>query len=350
MAQFSGRSGVTATAATCTAVTDFRDLILPFLAPSLRGKCADILAGSLPGLEEIRIRCGRPLMAITGNGDFFITPQGAISQSPVHAYLPDREDLNRSLQLLGQGSAYALEEQLRSGYITIPGGHRVGLCGKAIVDSGRIVRLIDISGLNYRLARAIKGLADPIMRYLVVGGRPLHTLIVSPPRAGKTTLLRDIVRQWSTGIPKIGFAGVKVGLVDERSEVAACYGGVPQMDVGVRTDILDSCPKAEGILLLIRSMSPQVIATDELGGHKDIEAVEELINAGASLLTTAHGNSMQDLVGRPGLARLMEWKVFERYIFLGRSLGIGTVENLTDRSLNSLITGKLVLRPGSEEP
>lgn len=330
-------------------MTDFRDLVQPFLAPSLRGKCSDILSGSLPGLEEIRIRCGRPLMAITGNGDFFITPQGAISQNPLHAYLPDREDLDRSLQLLGQGSAYALEEQLRSGYITLPGGHRVGLCGKTVVDSGRVVRLINISGLNYRLARALKGLADQIARYVVVGGKPVHTLIVSPPRAGKTTLLRDLVRQLSTGIAKLGVPGVKVGLVDERSEVAACYGGVPQMDVGVRTDILDSCPKAEGILMLIRSMSPQVIATDELGGRKDIEAVEELISAGASLITTAHGSSPEDLRARPGLAKLMEWKVFDRYIFLGRSLGIGTVEDVTNRDLGSLITGtgKFVLRPGT---
>ena len=325
--------------------TDFRDAIQPFLAPSLREKCATVLAGSVPGLEEIRIRCGRPLMAIGGNGDFFITPQGTISQSPAQAYLPDREDLDRSLQLLGQGSAYALEEQLRSGYITLPGGHRVGLCGKTLVESGRVMRLINISGLNYRLARAIKGLADPITRYIVVGGKPAHTLIVSPPRAGKTTLLRDLVRQFSIGIAELGFPGVKVGLVDERSEVAACYGGVPQMDVGFRTDVLDSCPKAEGILMLIRSMSPQVIATDELGGRKDIEAVEELISAGVSLFTTAHGSDPEDLRGRPGLAALMEWKVFERYIFLGRSLGIGTVENLTDRNLGSLINDKFVLRP-----
>lgn len=324
---------------------DFREAILPCLAPALRGPCGDILGGSVDGLEELRIRCGRPLMGVAGAGDFFIDSKGRICHSPGEAYTPSRDDMDRTVQILAQGSAYALEEQLRQGFLTLPGGHRAGLAGRALLEGGRMLRLTDISGLNIRLARAIPGLADPVLPLIIERARVLHTLIVSPPRGGKTTLLRDVVRQVSAGVPSLGLAGQKVGLVDERSEVAACLHGIPQVDVGPRTDVLDACPKADGIIMLIRSMSPQVVATDELGGQRDVDAVEDLINAGATLIATAHGRTVDDLRARPGLARLLEWKVLQRFVFLGRSLGVGTLERVTDGHLRDITSQPTIARP-----
>lgn len=320
--------------------------ILPYLAPSLRPPCSPALSGHLPAIEELRIRCGLPLMAVSGEGDFYLAPDGSVSRAAGRAYLPGREDLERTMQLLAQGSVYAIEEELRQGYLTLPGGHRVGLAGRALLDGGRIMRLTDISSLNFRVARAVPGMADRLIPGLVKApGQIAHTLLVSPPRAGKTTLLRDVVRQLSTGIARIHLAGFKVGLVDERSEVAASYHGIPQNDVGPRTDVLDACPKAEGIRMLIRSMSPQVVATDELGGERDLTAVEELINAGVTLITTAHGSCLEEIQTRPGLMRLLEWKVFGRIAFLGRSLGVGTLERLVDEDSRDLLTHPVLLRP-----
>ena len=161
-------------------------------------------------------------------------------------------------------------------------------------------------------------------------------MILSPPQMGKTTLIRDLARQLSNGFP--GFSGVKVGIVDERSEIAGCYQGIPQNDVGVRTDILDGCPKATGIIMLIRSMSPNVIITDEIGKPKDVMAIEDALNAGITIITTAHSHGLEDARRRPILKSLLENNVFQRIMVLGNSLGTGTLEKVYD-----LIEGKELL-------
>jgi len=150
-------------------------------------------------------------------------------------------------------------------------------------------------------------------------------------------MLRDLIRQISSGIPRLGFPGLTVGLVDERSEIAGCYRGIPQRDVGIRTDVLDGCPKAIGMMMLLRSMSPQVIATDEIGRREDVDALEEVLNAGVKILTTAHGSSLADLSERPVLSNLIRSKIFERFVILGRSRGVGTIEDIIDgKSYRSL--------------
>lgn len=159
-----------------------------------------------------------------------------------------------------------------------------------------------------------------------------HTLIVSPPRGGKTTLLRDIIRQLSNGEEKKKMPGVTVGVVDERSELAGSYQGVPQNDLGMRTDVLDGCPKAEGMEMLIRSMSPAVVAVDELGRKEDFKAVESVIHSGCKVIATAHGNSIEDVIHQPYFERLVRRRVFERYIFLDKGEHAGTILGIYDRN------------------
>ncbi|NLA26175.1 MAG: stage III sporulation protein AA [Firmicutes bacterium] len=282
-------------------------------------------------LEEIRLRLGRPLALRGRRGDCFLGESGEAA-SAAEAYRPQRSDLERALQLISSSSLYAFAEELRSGYITIPGGHRVGLCGQAVVEGGRVVRLKHITGLNYRVARQIRGVARPYIRFFLDERRRrvCHTLLVAPPRGGKTTFLRDLARCLSSGARESGLAGFNVAVVDERSEIAGSFQGMPQLDVGERTDVLDACPKAEGMMLLLRSMGPEIIVTDEIGRPEDAAAIEEVIHAGVSVVATAHGSSLEELRARPALRRLLDEAVFEKALLLGCSRGPGTVEQLCD--------------------
>lgn len=212
----------------------------------------------------------------------------------------------------------------------------MGVTGKVILDGNRIRGMKYISCINVRLAHEIKGCAEAVMPYIQTREQIMHTLIVSPPRCGKTTLLRDIIRQMSNGWGNI--SGVTVGVVDERSELAGCYQGIPQNDLGMRTDILDGCPKAEGMQMLIRSMSPVVVAVDELGKEEDFKAVESVIHCGCRLIATAHGDSVEETLSQPFFRKLWEAKVFQRYIFLGRHDRAGIVEGIYDGNGKCLCT------------
>lgn len=268
-------------------------------------------------LQEIRLRTGKPLLFMLAGREYFLSPAGMASRKPEYAYLTDGEDIRRTMEYLGQYSLYAYEEELRQGFLTVQGGHRVGVSGKIILENNRVKGISHISGINIRFSHQIMGCADQVMPFVVSRGRVCHTLLISPPRCGKTTLLRDLIRQISNGSPY--FPGCTVGVVDERSELGGSYLGVPQNDLGIRTDVLDGCPKAEGMMMLIRSMSPAVVAVDELGDYEDIHAIEMTLHSGCKLLATVHGSSLEDLQKKPLLERLMKESTFERYILLKNS-------------------------------
>lgn len=296
------------------------------------------IPAELSGLQEIRLRINGPLLlryrgreyAVSENGRLISTegrdPAQAHMDGPVH-YCTKKE-LQETMEYLSGYSLYAYEDELRQGFLTIPGGHRVGVAGKMILEQGRIRSIRYISFLNVRLSHQVKGCADSVLPYVTEEGEICNTLIISPPCCGKTTLLRDMVRQISNGTDYC--RGKTVGVVDERSEIGGAYQGLPQNDLGIRTDLLDCCPKAEGMMLLIRAMAPQVVAVDEIGDYRDIEAMESVLHCGCRLIATVHGNSVEDIRRKPLLQKLMLEHVFGRYIVLDAKKQTGSIQGIYD--------------------
>jgi stage III sporulation protein AA len=313
--------------------------IYPILPSKLVTMIRAVPIAQLASLTEIRLRINKPLLLVLSNTDIIVNSLGRVINNYEEAYLCNQDDVHKTLQLISKNSLYAFEQELRMGFLTIDGGHRVGLAGQAIIDTGNVKTLKNISSVNIRIAREVIGSADKIMPYIMtLGGHVLNTLIVSPPRCGKTTILRDLIRQISTGSRV--YRGLQVGVVDERSEIAACKNGISTVDLGVRTDVLDSCPKAIGMLMLIRSMAPAVVATDELGRAEDIHAVQEALNAGVSVLTTVHGNEINDLLHRPYVGELLAQRYFHRYIVLSDIPCVGTIEKIIDGKNNNILWNK----------
>lgn len=300
------------------------------LSPQLQELVSEGLQPFVGEIEEIRLRVKRPVLFRVGTKEMTVTAQKKFTLQLEQGYIITKEDLEKTVQILSQNSLYAWEDEFKNGYLTIPGGHRIGFVGRGVLEQGYLKTLKDLSGINYRIGRQILGCADDVLPYLVKREQIDHTLIISPPQCGKTTLLRDLVRQISTGIPELLFPGVNVGLVDERSEIAGMYQGEPQFQIGLRTDVLDACPKAQGMMMLIRSMSPGVIATDEIGKNEDVEALYHALQAGVKVITTVHGSSFEEIKARPNLQALINWRFFEKIIVLSRRKGVGTLEMILD--------------------
>jgi len=292
----------------------------------------------MSGLEELRLKPNEPPLCRFHRDEAFVGCDGGLyTEAAEAAGVFTAESMRKTILLLTDSSFYALEEELRRGYITLPGGHRVGITGRAVLEKGTVKTIKDISGVNIRLARHIPGIAVEILPYLFdKQGILQQTLLVAPPKAGKTTMLRDIACLLSEGVYG---EPMTVGIVDERSELAASRNGVPQLPIGIRSDVLDGCPKAEGLMMLLRSMSPQVLICDEIGRPEDAMAINEAAHAGVKVITSAHGNDADELKKRPALAQLMADAAFTRIIFLSRRMGPGTVEAVYDEQLRPLTRG-----------
>lgn len=286
-------------------------------------------------LQEIRMRINSPLMIRQRGKEYKLTEEGKLLRcngneqyEKENIHYVDRCELMETMEYIAGYSLYAYEDELRQGFLTIQGGHRVGVAGKILMEEGKVRSIRYISFLNIRLAHQVEGCADKVMPFIVENGEVCHTLIISPPCCGKTTLLRDVIRQISNG--NAWCEGKNVGVVDERSEIGGAYQGVPQNDLGIRTDLLDCCPKAEGMMMLIRSMSPEVVAVDEIGDYGDIKAIESVLNCGCRLIATVHGSSVEDIEKKPLLQKMVKEHVFDRYIILNGKKKIGSVWGIFD--------------------
>ena len=281
-----------------------REEILHIMPTGLRGFMKDGLKGAADP-EEIRIRIGQAPEVRCANRSIWLP------------YTITAEDLEEMLTFISGYSVYAYEEEIRQGYLTIAGGNRIGFAGETRLVDGRVDRMTHICFLNIRIAAERKGCAKELLPFLFEEGEFLNTLLIAKPGAGKTTFLRDCVRMLSDG--EAGRDGKKVCVIDERSEIAASHLGVPQNDVGRRTDVLDGCPKQEGMRMAMRSMSPEIIGIDELGGKEDAKAVEEMILSGCKILGTMHGSCVEHSMQTAGMKRMYRKKLFARYVLLNKT-------------------------------
>lgn len=296
--------------------------ILPKNIRDLLEKTVDI-----DKLQEIRLKVNRPLYVYSNN-----------NEKSFH-YKASLEEMKYVLQKISNYSIYAFEDEIKQGYITIKGGHRVGLCGTVVTENNIIKTIKNIVSINIRVAREVIDCSKEILPYMIEENNVLNTIIISPPKCGKTTILRDICRILSTGSSSLKLTGKNITVVDERSELGACYNGIPQMNIGDRTDVLDNCPKSQGIIMAIRSMSPQIIICDEIGTSSDMESIIAALNSGVNLITTIHGFDVEDLYKRPVFREIMENGVFKRAIVLSNRKGVGTIECVYDFTKRGEIRG-----------
>ena len=297
-------------------------------ANALCGKIGDCLHALPPEVknsaQEIRLRAGRPVSLCCTGGIYFLGMSGRLTRCPAEECLTaTKEDLDGSFKNICGYSVYSHENEIRNGYITVYGGHRVGICGTAVFKDGNVCGMKDISSINVRVAREVIGCADAIMAELkssLSGG----LLLAGAPSSGKTTILRDIARQLSCGE---NGESKKVTVVDERGEIAGTYLGVPQNDLGPCCDVLDGYPKAGGIMQAIRALSPQFIVCDELGTQAEASAVEQSLNAGAAVVASIHAGSIEELLKRRQAAGLLRTGAFENIVMLGGKVP-GTVSGI----------------------
>ena len=279
------------------------EIVLEYLPVIIRNKIEPVLNAPI---EELRLRTNKPLIIKIGQ------------ENQIIDYIIKQQEILQAFERICENSVYSYRRQICDGYITIRGGNRVGIVGSAVVDNGQVININYISSLNFRIARQEIGCSNFIIEDIIDEHNKsiYNTLIISPPGCGKTTLLRDIVRNISNGITEIGFRGKNVGVADERGEIAAMYKGIPQNDIGIRTDVIDNMPKPEAMRILVRSMCPDVIACDEIGSIEDINAIDYAMCSGVKGIFTAHARNIDEVNQNPEISKLLNKHIFERIILL----------------------------------
>lgn len=305
----------------------------------LRGYLEALPMEQWKDVNEIRLRAGTPVMICLKGEYRYLNDDTDHTKGALKAVT--QQDLKSILELATRNSVFMHQEDIKKGFVTIREGVRIGICGRVLMKNGDISNIYEISSLNVRISREYPGCALPLMKYIVDrDGNIANTLVISPPMCGKTTVLRDICRLLSDGYtPGPIPGGVNVGLVDERSEIASCVNGVPQRNVGKKTDIYDDCPKVLGMNMIIRCMSPAVVITDELGNDEDEKAVMNVLNAGVKIITSSHGYSVTDMNCKTSIVNLMKRKAFSRYIVLCNRNGPGTLKEVLDETgMNKILS------------
>lgn len=282
------------------------DMCNKYLCDNIRNAVSKV---NLERAEEIRLRTDKPIRIKYCDSEIRLS------------YIVSKEDIGEIYGRLTQYSPYAFKEEINSGYVTIEGGYRVGIAGTVIEEKSIVKNIKNISSLNIRIAREIKGCCKKIIEY--VKG---NTVIVSPPGCGKTTLLRDIVRVWSS-------SGKNICVIDERNEISGTYMGISQLDIGERTDVIVNVSKERGFEMALRAMAPDVIAVDEIGGQADVTAVNTAMNCGVVILCTLHSNNKEELCKKRGISDLIKYKAFDTYIFMNKSCGANRIDKICDKEM-----------------
>ena len=283
--------------------------ILNYMPENLRKILSKVFLITGDEIQEIRLRNKLPLIISTPKGSFAVLKDGEISPAVGGAYIVEPSDVQRVFKAICENSVYAFSEDIKQGFVTIRGGHRIGISGRVVTANGKIENFRDISSLNIRIAREVVGAANMIIDHILGPGGIVNTLIVSPPNGGKTTVLRDLARQ-------ISDKGVKTGIADDRGEIAALFKGVPQNDVGIQTDVIDSAPKAEAMTMLLRTMAPELIITDEISTAKDKDALLQCFGVGTAIIASTHGQSAEEVLERELLKPLFGKMGFGKIIVL----------------------------------
>ena len=276
-------------------------------------------------IQEIRLKVNKPMILQIGSAEV------------ITDYFISCDDIKTILKKMSNYSIYSIEAELKQVYITIKGGHRVGICGNCIIENNVVKTIKNVSSVNIRVCKEVIGCSNKIMPIIVQGKFVLNTIIISPPKCGKTTLIRDITRNLSNGMKNPEITGKKICVIDERSEICASSDGIPQLDVGLRTDVLDNCPKSQGIMMAIRSMSPDIIVCDEIGTYDDVKSILAALNCGINLITTIHGFGIEDLKNRDVFKDILDNHIFQRAIVLSGKHGVGTVEYVYDFNRGTFI-------------
>ena len=273
------------------------------------------------GVQEIRLRTNRPVQVVTGGGSVFYGERGWSALPQRGARVVEKSEVTDVFRLACGYSVHTHRDEISQGYVTVPGGHRVGVCGTAVWEDGRLKTLRSVSSINVRVAGEAPGSADGIMGRLRTG--LCGVLLAGPPCSGKTTVLRDLARQLSN-------TALRVSIVDERGELAACVDGVPQNDVGFCTDVLDGMTKGAGVMRAVRALSPDVVVCDEIGSPEDVRALTEAAGSGVTIVATAHAGGERELLQKPYLRELTALGVFRIAVFLERGDQVGSIRSVLD--------------------
>ena len=277
--------------------------ILDFLDEKVKSEIKKYIY-DLQDIEEIRLRTNKPIIIKNSKGNIILI------------HIVSKEELQETFQKICEHSIYSYQKQICEGFITIKGGHRVGITGSCVIENDKIININYISSLNIRIAREKKDVSNNILNYVIDGNDINNTIIASKPGCGKTTILRDLVRKLSTGIEEYSFKGKTCGIIDERGEIAAMYKGIPQNDIGILSDVLENSSKSDGVRMLIRSMCPDIIVCDEIGRKEDVDAIDYAMCSGVKGIFTAHGKNLNELYLNNEIKYLLDESIIETIIFL----------------------------------
>lgn len=316
---------------------DWKDTLEKYLPEKLYTALSRIDTYSSSCIEEIRLRASKPLMIYTDEKGFCVDAHGNLGNDGLPV---GNADIEQVFSAITGKSPYAFEDDLRQGFITLSSGIRAGIAGSAIQNGGNIRTYKNINGINFRIPTEAFGISKQLLPYISENRRLINTLIISSPKLGKTTLIRDIARCAGSGI---GINACKVSLIDERQELAATAYGEPLFDVGCETDVISGVQKHIGVFMALRAMSPEVIITDEIGKSGDLEALREVANAGVTMVTTAHAPDFETLLNRLFFKQIFDEGLFDAYVVLSAALGRITVAQIHDRLGQGLIEEPFLL-------